>query len=308
MPDPIDGQKTSVFRYSRGRAPGATPGSPFAATSCGTAGLLAVRVLRGQHDQLRVQIVGHRRRIAAPDGCAKTRRSSSGRLAARCRSETTSRQFFASLADSSAPARSEHRLDAAGRRSLWSCSWRAYATHFVHQHQTRPVLDKQLAQHVAGAGGLLVVVRDAPNVFLPPSWYASSPTACAPPCRPASDRVAGRDLVAPTGWRASPSTASSRPPRRAWTTTPTLGRHRAGEQVVERQHRVGLPPPKLVADAPPVRRPGQPGEPSDPTMEVCSPVSTSQRTGKGRRNIAWSPPTTPRRCRNSCRNSLLRGE
>ena len=112
----------------------------------------------------------------------------------------------------------------------------------VDQDQARPVLVEQLAQHVAGARRLLVVGLDAGERLL----AAELPGQLAPQrahhrAVGLGDGIAGRDLVAHQHHALAPSAASSTPASASTASTPasSLGRD-AGEQVVERQHRVRL--------------------------------------------------------------------
>ena len=136
----------------------------------------------------------------------------------------------------------ELRLEAAGGQVALVVELARVGHPLVDQDQARAVLVEQLAQHIAGAGRLLVVGRTRCEGLL----AAELPGQLAPQrahhrAVGLRDRVAGRDLVAhqhhaPDGrqrLRARPPACTASMPGSS------LGAD-AGEQVVERQHRVRL--------------------------------------------------------------------
>ena len=133
-------------------------------------------------------------------------------------------------------------LEAAGRQVALIVELAGVGHPLVDQDQARPVLVEQLAQHVAGVGRLLVVGLDARVGLL----AAELPGQLAPQRADhgavgLGDGIAGRDLVADQHDALRLGQRSSRPPRPAPRRRPASSPGAApGEQVVERQHRVGL--------------------------------------------------------------------
>ena len=111
----------------------------------------------------------------------------------------------------------------------------------VDQDQARPVLLEQLAQHVARVRGLLVVGLDAREGLL----AAELPGQLAPQrahhrAVRLGDGIAGRDLVPHQHHALRLGQALHARVGQHRVHASQLARVRPGEQVVERQHRVGL--------------------------------------------------------------------
>ena len=155
----------------------------------------------------------------------------------------TSRQCLASFADFRQRLREgEMRLETARRQIGLFVELAGIGDPFVDQDQARPVLVHQLAQDVAGAGRLFVVGRDA----LEGPLAAKLPGEFAP--QRAHDGAVGfdagiarRNLVAD---QHDALDAGGKLRRLGFLQdgfdAQQFARRGAGEQVIERQHRVGL--------------------------------------------------------------------
>ena len=132
-------------------------------------------------------------------------------------------------------------LEAAGRQVALIVELARVGDPLVDQDQTRSVLDEKLAQPVAGAGGMLVVSGHArerlgsaelPRQLAPEGLYHGAVGL--------GNRIAGRDAVADQHDTTHRGQFGGAGVLQHLVDAGQTGRAHSGEQVEERQHRVGL--------------------------------------------------------------------